>query len=171
MNTRDPALSLSNPRLLSAVYFSLLAIIATIVIDSVLYELGVQKILPIFQAILLAVVVAACFGALFGERIIHTPKPYRSHAFLWAFFMVIVSLPFYNLGFIYLLQKEHIEAFAHVNFMHLVYLYWFVLGYSFIIAGLWLAIIAGVAAIYLRGYLVYHMLSTLSRQRHVVRRG
>ena len=165
MKTQDEALTLSNPRLLSAVYFSLLAIIATIAIDTVLYNLGVEQLLPISEEIFLAVIVAALFGALFGERIVHSERPYRKHVFFWAFFMVIAALPVYNLGFISLLRSNHASLFNHASLTHVMYLYLLILVYSFVLAGIWLAIAAGLAALYLRGYLEYYILQSLY-QRH-----
>ena len=165
MKTQDEALTISNPRLLAAVYFSLLAVIATIAIDTVFYALGVEQLLPISKEIFLAVVVAAFFGALFGERIVHSEKPYYRHVFFWAFFMVIAALPVYNIGFIFLMRETHAPLFAHASLTHIMYLYLFVLVYSFILAGVWLAIAAGLAAMYLRGYLEYYILQSLY-QRH-----
>jgi hypothetical protein len=165
MYTQDDALTISNPRLLAAVYFSLLAVIATILIDTILYSLGIEQLLPISEAIFLAVVVAACFGALFGERIILSPKPYHTHVFFWAFLMVIAAIPVYTAGFVYLMRENHAALFVHASFTQLIYIYLFVLLYSFILAGLWLAIVAGLAAIYLRAYLVYYVLQSLNQRR------
>lgn len=165
MDTKDEALLIPNPRLLAAAYFALLAIIMTIAIDTLMYALGMEELLPIAKAILLAAVIAGIFGALFGKRIIHSEKPYHMHVFLWAFLMVLVALPFYNLGFIYFLREDHAVLFEHANFMHLVYLYLFVLLYGFILAGMWIAIIAGLAALYLRTHLVYHLMHSLNQQR------
>ena len=165
MNELDEALTLSNTRLLSAVYFSLLAIIATLTIDLLLYVLGVEQMIPTFKAITWAVIVAACFGALFGERIVHSTPPTNRHAFLWAFLMVIVALPFYSVGFLYLIKEYHGELFTNVTVASMLYLYVFVLIYSFILAGFWLAIVAGIAAMYLRSHLVYYILHGLSNDR------
>ena len=160
MKKKDQALEISNPRLLTAVYYGLLAIIATIALDTFLFALGIEKILPIFKAILLAVVVAACGGALFGERIVHCKKPYRYRVFLSGFFMVILALPLYDIGLVYLLKEYHPMPFAHASLNDLLELYLFVLIYSFIMAGLWLAILSGIAAIYLRGHVVYYILQS-----------
>ena len=165
MNTQDEALTISNPRLLAAVYFSLLAIITTIALDTLIYVLGISQFLPISKAIVLGVIVAACFGALFGERIVHSEKPYCRHVFLWAFLMVISALPVYNLGFLYLLQENHADLFIRASLTHWVHLYLLVLGYSFILVGLWLAIAAGLAAMYLRGYVVYYIMQSLCQRR------
>ena len=50
--------------------------------------------------------------------------------------------------------------FAHASLNDLLELYLFVLIYSFIMAGLWLAIRSGIAAIYLRGHVVYYILQS-----------
>jgi len=165
MKKIDEALTLSNPRLLTGIYFSLLAVIATLSIDALLYWAGVIQFVSISQEIFLAVIVAACFGALFGERIVHCKKPYRKHVFLWAFLMVIVALPIYNLGFLYFMKENHAEFFKHTTIEQLISLYLFVSVYSFILAGVWLAILAGVAALFLRGYLVYYIKQSLYKQR------
>ena len=157
---QDEALTISNPRLIAAVYFGMLAIVANIVIDTLLYAIGIEQLLPISKAILLATVVAASFGALFGERIVHSKVPYKKHVFYWAFLMVILALPIYNFGLLFLLKENHADLFAHADWIRLIYLYLFVLVYSFILAGIWLAIIAGLAAIYLRGHVVYYILKS-----------
>lgn len=161
----DEVLSISNPRMISAIYFSALAIIASIIIDTVLYVLGVRQLLPIHQSIFLAVVVAAVFGALFGKKIVHSPRPYWKHTFWSAFLMVLLALPFYNLGFIYLFQQHHDAVFSGASFKHLFYLYWITLVYSFILAGAWLALLAGLAAVYLRARLVHYLLLALYQRR------
>ncbi|MDI9818115.1 MULTISPECIES: hypothetical protein [unclassified Legionella] len=170
MNREDQALTISNPRLLAAIYFALLAIIATCLIDLFLYLMGMEQLLPLFKAILLGVVIAACFGALFGKLIIHSSKPYRRKAFLWGFLMVVAALPFYDLGFLLLIQGRYTAAFEGATFPQMLLLYLFILPYSFILAGLWLAIAAGFAAMYLRGHLVYDILhSKYQRRRRVPR--
>ncbi|WP_133127974.1 hypothetical protein [Legionella nagasakiensis] len=165
MDKQDEALTLSNPRMLSAIYFSLLAIIATIVLDTIFYAMGVEQLLPIFKAIILAVVISACFGALFGEKIVHSKRPYKKAAFWWAFSMVIAALPVYTLGFIFFLHQHHPDLFTEASFQDMAYMYIIVLLYSFLLAGFWLALIAGLAALYLRGYLVYYLLQSLNVRR------
>lgn len=165
MKPQDEALTISNPRLLSAVYFSLLAVIATIFIDTVLYLLGVEQLLPIAQAIFLSVIVAAVFGALFGKRIVHSEAPYAKHVFFWAVLMVITAIPVYTAGFVYLMEENHSTLFINASLSQFIYIYLFILLYSFILAGLWLAIVAGVAAIYLRSYLVYYILQSLNQRK------
>lgn len=166
----DNALTLSNPRLLTALYFALLAVIATCIIDTALFLLGAEQFLPLFKAILLAVIVAGCFGALFGKRIVHCHKPYRRKAFLYGCLMVLVALPFYVLGF-FLLQENPALSSANMNLTELIANYLFILFYSFIIAGLWLAIAAGFAAMYLRGHLVYDILHSKYRRQSYVKKG
>ena len=165
MDTKDEVFAISNPRLLSAVYFSLLAIIVTIAIDMVVYALGIKQFLPIATEIFLAVIVAACFGALFGKRIIYSSLPNHKKVFFWAFLMVLAGFPLYSFGFFLFLQHYQPALFDHATLAHLAYLYLLVLFYSFILAGLWFAIIAGLAAIYLRKHLVYYVVQSLNQRR------
>lgn len=158
MSVQDRELAISNPRLISAVYFGVLAIIATVIIDFSFNALGVERMIPTFKAVLLAAIVAACFGALFGKKIINSPEPYHLKSFLWGFFMVLVALPIYDLIFLYLFKGHHAENFVGATPSELGVTYLFILLYSFILAGIWLAIAAGLAALYLRSHLIYDIL-------------
>ena len=51
-------------------------------------------------------IVASCTGAIFGERIIHCPKPYKVKTFFIGFFMVIASLPVFDLGFVFIYERR-----------------------------------------------------------------
>lgn len=171
MSEQDEAKSISNPRLLSSVYFSLLAIIATIVIDTILYSIGVHPGLPFYQSILLSVIIAAIFGALFGKRIIFSDKAYWRHAFWWAFLMVLVALPFYDLGFFFLLTQNQEGLLVGSTAKGIIYMYFMILLYSFVLVGLWLAIFAGIAAVFLRGRFVYYLLHSLNERRRTQVKG
>ena len=143
-----------NPRIISAVYFALLAVIATFLIDILLMSAGVIELLPIFQSVILATIIAALFGALYGNLIINTPSPYKMKVFFWGFLMVISALPFYALGLLYLLSFYHTELYQGSSLSHYLSLYGFILLYSFILVGFWLAIAAGFASIFLRSNLI-----------------
>lgn len=163
MEKQDQALTLSNPRLLSVIYFTLLAVITTFFIDFILYSLGIDPLLPVFKKLFLSIMVAAFFSALFGERLIHCEKPYRLKVFLWGFLMAILAVPLYNLGFVYFLHSDQHSLLVHATLSDLWYIYLNVLVYSFLFIGIWIAIGAGLAAIYLRGYLVYYLLESQYR--------
>jgi hypothetical protein len=165
MRIKDEALTISNPRLLSAAYFALLAVIATIIIDTLLFAFGVEQILPTFQLVSLSAILAGCFGAIFGEKIVHCQKPYRYKTFSWGFIMVLAALPFYSLFFLYLFSRHHQQILSGLSFGSLLELYLFVVLYSFLLFGLWLAIAAGLAAIFLRGHLVYDILDSKNERR------
>jgi hypothetical protein len=167
MSDRDDALSISNPRLIAAIYFGLLAVIANIIIDSVLYALGVELLFPYYQAVLLAAVIAAVFGALFGDKIIHSQKPYAKKVFWWGFLMALVALPFHTLFFLFFFQHTHPHLFGETSVVYYINMYALVLFYSFILFGIWLALLAGFAAVYLRGHLIYHMMNALYIKRKV----
>ncbi|KTC71693.1 hypothetical protein Lbir_1548 [Legionella birminghamensis] len=154
----DDAMSLHNPRLLSASYFAFLAIIGTILIDTLLVLFGLEQILPVFVAVVLAGFTAGVFGFLFGKKIVHCPRPYRLRVFLYGLFMTLSALPFYDFLFLYILKEydTYLELIPHSHSLISVYL--FILINSFIIVGWWLAILSGLAAVYLRGHLVYIIL-------------
>lgn len=161
---KDEALAISNPRLLAAAYFGLLAVILTVLIDTLLNVIGIERILPTFQALLLSTATASCFGAIFGEWIVHASKPYRRKTFLLGCAMVISALPVYDLVFVFLLQKAHPLVFENLGFGAIAMTYLLIIFYSFIAVGLWLAIAAGFAAMYLRGHLVYDILHSKSEK-------
>lgn len=168
MNHEDEALSISNPRLIAAIYFGVLAIIAATIIDSLLYAMGIEQMLPTFATVIWAAIIALCFGALFGKRIIHCARPFRRKAFLWGFLMVLLALPVYDLGFLYLLKINHAHSFAGATAGQLFISYWLILLYSLLLAGFWLALAAGFAALYLRGHLVYDILHSKYLRKHTM---
>lgn len=170
MTQHDEALALPNARLLSAIYFGVLAVVATIVIDVLLYLAGIGELIPTFKAVLLATAIAVVFGALFGEKIIHCKKPYRWSAFKWGFLMVLAALPLYDLGFLWLIQGQHSQTFSETSVSNWLILYGILLFYSVILAGIWLAIMAGFAAMYLRARLVYDIMHSDENEVFLVNR-
>jgi hypothetical protein len=160
MATRDPALTISNPRLIAAIYFGLLSVVGTILINASLTLIGIKELIPVFEAILIGVVVAACTGALFGEHIIHCKKPYKKRVFFLGFIMVIASLPLFALGLTLCMILEHSTIVPVTGLLSMLYLYLVVLAYSYSLFGILLAIASGLAAMYLRSQLVYDILHT-----------
>lgn len=155
MKSEDKAFRVVHVRIISAVYFALLAGIATVLIDSFLTSLGMEEVIPIIQNVPLALGVAAVFGALYGEKIMHAKAPYKLHVFLWGFLMTLSALPIYNAFLIYFVRYDNLPLFANAKFIHYFYLYWASLAYLFIVAGFWIALMAGLAAIFLRSQVVY----------------
>ncbi|CAM2959409.1 Uncharacterised protein [Legionella steigerwaltii] len=166
MNKQDPALNFSNPRLLAAVYYGLLSVVGTILIDALLTTLGIEELVPLFKAIILGMIVASITGAIFGKSIVHCPRPYKRKTFLLGFIMVLVSLPFFDLGLVLSMDTSNNQALPINNFHDFVYAYFIVLGYSYILFGFLLAIASGFASIFLRGHFVYQILRTDRRESH-----
>lgn len=164
MKKSDPALTFSNPRLVAAIYYGLLSVVGTILINAFLTILGIQEIIPLFQAILIGMVVASATGALFGERIIHCPKPYMLKTFLTGFMMVIASLPFFALGLTFFMTAPDSHLFSINNVRDFFYAFMVILAYSYVLFGFLLAIGSGLASMYLRGHLVYDILHTDKRR-------
>ena len=160
MKDEDIALTISNPRLIAAIYFGLLSVVGTILVNAFLSLLGIEELIPVFEAIILGVVVAGCTGAIFGEHIIHCKKPYKGKAFWLGFIMVIASLPVFDLGLVFFIVKENSCTLPMYQLHSTVYFYFGVLAYSYVLFGVLLAIASGLAAMYLRGKLVYDILHT-----------
>lgn len=166
MKKQDPALSISNPRLLAAIYFGLLSVVGTIIVDAFLTSLGIEQIIPVFEAVVLGVIIASCMGAIFGESIVHCTKPYKAKTFWLGFIMVIASLPVFALGLILLMKEEHAAFYQIATLKEMIFFYLVVLAYSYALFGILLAVASGLAAMYLRGYLVYDILHKQQRRRH-----
>ena len=167
MKKQDSALKCTNPRLIAAVYFGLLSVVGTILIDAFLSSIGIKEIIPLFEAILLGMIVSSCTGAICGERIIHCPKPYKVKTFLTGFFMVIASLPIFDLGFMLFMKVENSALLSMAQVHNMINFYLIVLAYSYILFGVVLAIGAGLAAMYLRGQLVYDLMATYQRGNQI----
>jgi hypothetical protein len=162
---RDYALIFPNPRLLAAVYFGLLSVVGTTLINGLLTLLGVKESVPLYHTIVVGMVIASLTGALFGKEIIHCPHPYKAKTFWIGFVMVLASLPFFTLGLLLgLINEPDQPLFSITNFRDFASLYVFALAYSYVIFGFLLAIAAGLAAMYLRGHLVYDILHTDTRR-------
>lgn len=153
----DRALKISNARILSAVYFGLLAVVFTLTLDALFYALGVFQVIPLFKGTLLAMFTASVFGALFGEKIVHAKRPYKLKVFFWGWLMTIIALPFYDLGLLYFFIQEHSEFISDMHFLNLFKFYGFLLMESFILVEFWLGILAGFAALYLRHRIIYYI--------------
>lgn len=166
MNKQDPALDFPNPRLLATVYYGLLSVVGTILINAFLTTIGIKELVPLFQAIILGMVVASITGALFGKSIVHCPRPYKLKTFFLGFIMVLLSLPFFDLGLLLFMDTSENQALKVINFHDFVSAYLIVLGYSYILFGFLLAIASGLASIYLRRHFVYQILRTDRRQSH-----
>jgi hypothetical protein len=169
MKRIDPALTCSNPRLIAAVYFGLLSVVATILINALLTSIGIREEIPVFKAILLGMVVASCVGFIMGEHIIHCKKPYKKKTFFMGFAMVIASLPVFDLGLVVLMHQENASLFSVASLGHMVFFYLYTLVYSYLIFGILLAIGSGFATMYLRGQLVYDILATYQPRKRMKR--
>lgn len=158
--SEDEAAQIASPRLLSAAYFALLSIVATILIKGSWHLIDMRQFIPIFQAILLGAAIAAIFGALFGERIVHCKKPYRLKTFLYGLLMALIALPFYVLFYALLIHLNNPSFFLNNELTSPFTMYAFIFIYSFFTTGWWVAILTGFAAMLLRGHFVYDILHT-----------
>lgn len=160
MRKHDEAVTFEYPHLLGAVYFGLLSVVGTILTNALLVSLGIEELVPLYQAILLGMLVSAAMGAIFGERIIHTPKPYKLKTFWMGFTMVIASLPLFDIGIFIFLKEETQSILPTLNMKDILSSYLIIVGYSYMLFGVPLAVCSGFAAMYLRGQMVYDIVFT-----------
>ena len=157
----DRALKFRDARILSAVYFGLLALSFTLLLDAIVYVLGFIQIIPLFEGALLAIFTASIFGALFGKKIVFCPIPFKSRVFILGWLMTILALPVYDIGLLIFYINDHIEFFTDLSAFVLLKLYFVILFESFVLVAFWLAIISGLAAIYLRARIIYYIYDSL----------
>lgn len=165
MRTNDPALNFSNPRLLAAIYFGLLSVVGTILINAFLSSIGIEEIIPVYKSVILGMVVASCTGAIFGESIVHCKSPYNTKVFWLGFAMVMASIPVFVLGVVLMMREDYDKVFAVSSLTSMILFYLVALAYSYVLFGVFLAIASGLAAIYLRSHLVYDVMHTRARHQ------
>lgn len=79
--------------------------------------------------------------------------------------MVIASLPVFDLGLVFLMSEANAKLFEVTDLGSMVLFYLVVLAYSYVLFGILLAVASGLAAMYLRGQLVYDILHTQTRRQ------
>lgn len=155
----------SEPHIVSAVYFGILAAVASILTFYYLKTIGLDELLPLTQISLLAGALGALFGSFFAKAILRSS---RKDAFIFGLFMILAALPVYNLFLIILMKHHHTDAFQGAHLHHLIGMYFIMLLYSVILVGLWLAPAAGFAAMFLRGNVVDHWLHWKEQQNQTL---
>ena len=153
----DRALKVTNARILTGVYFGLLAVVFTLSLDATLFFLGFKQLLPLFEGTLLAMLVASVIGFIFGEKIIHAKPPFGKTVFYWGFLTTLCAVPFYSLGFLIFYIHTNPAFALTLDFHTLIDLYAKILVECLLLIGFWLAILSGLAALYLRSVLVYYI--------------
>lgn len=161
----SPSVNLQRFKILSAAYFGLLAVIAAIIIDTFLYIIGIAEILPIFESLILSAIFAAVFGALFAKNILETSSSNTWKIFGWGVLMTLIGIPLYVAGLIIMLYFDQPEAFISDALIKLANVYLVALVNLFVFLGWWLAILAGMAAVYLRKHLLYDILHSQNISR------
>lgn len=154
---KDRALKVKNAGMLCGIYYALLSVIFTLSLDATLYALGIKQMIPLFAGTFVAMLIALIFGFIFGEKIIHASPPYKLKSFLWGFIKTFCALPFYDLGFMAFYLHANSGLWTSLSWMGLLSLYLKIILFSLILIGIWLAVLSGLAALYLRSYLVYYI--------------
>ncbi len=160
MDRSDRALRARHPRLISAFYFGFLALTATALINALLNAIGIEMLLPNSWLLPIAALVGAAFGGLFGEAIIHCPRPYQWRTFILGAGLAILALAVFDLAVLSAMERYHAEKFSGATLPSLLGVYAIIVFYSMTILAPILAIGSGFAAMYLRGRLIYDVLHT-----------
>lgn len=157
---KDPATQIEFPRILSAAYFSMLGIIAALIIDAYIEYFQLVQLVSLSQSVLLAGCFSALFGALFGKKILYCENHILFKSFFWGLVMSLCALPFHALSLLFLLPPEMTQQLSSLSGLeYYTSLYSMTLTYSFFLAGFWLCIAAGFAAMLLRKEIVYAILA------------
>jgi hypothetical protein len=153
----DRALKIDNARILTGVYYGLLAVVFTLTLDATIYVLGFEQFIPLFEGTLLAMFIASVFGLLFGEKIVHAKYPYMKKAFYWGLVKTLCALPFYCLGFLAFYLTHNADLASSMSWGSVIMFYLKIVAESYLLIGFWLAILSGLAAVYLRSKIVYYI--------------
>jgi hypothetical protein len=153
----DRALNVENARILCGAYYGLLAVVFTLSLDAIILFLGYKQLIPLFAGTLLAMSIASVFGYVFGEKIIHTKFPYLKKVFFYGWIMTYSALPFYCVGLVWFYLSAHSEVMHSLNLLGFLKLYAETVGHAVLLVGSWLSLFSGLAALYLRSYLVYYV--------------
>lgn len=143
--------AIKSPRIIGAVYYLCLSVVATLFIQFILYSFQFGHLIPFFWSLLLSLVVAILFGALFGKAIISSSPPYKARCFILGILIVLLSVPVYDIGLLFILKDRH-PTMYHVanNIKSYGFFYLFLLIYTYILVASWLCIVSGFASVYLR---------------------
>ena len=149
----------STHRTIAACYFTFLSIIATFIIQAMLFLFGMGDLIPFFMSFLLSIPIAWLSGMIFGNAIITSPKKSKWRCFLWGFSLILFALPLYDLCLLFLLHNIHPYMY---NLGHglkdSLILYLFIIIYSFVLIGSWLCLLSGFSAIFLRDHFAPNVL-------------
>lgn len=156
---------LPSPALFSAIYFSVLSAILTLLIQLTISSTGFKQVAPFFLSLLLGMFVAFIFGGLYGKCIINARPPFKLRSFLYGVALFLTAFPFYALGFMFIVKHYQADTYVIANNFH-AYLafYLYILNFTFFLLGSWLCILCGFASLYLRAKLIPHFLAFQKKQ-------
>ena len=136
-----------NIRLIAALYFSSFTVIFNLVVKYFLFVFKSGELLPIYSSTILALVLGALFGALFGRRLA-TPNP-TVKIFANGALLATCMIPLYSLGLqlIYYFHNHWMYEKLH-QWQDYIVLYGVALLFFTLVAGIWLIPLAGFAALH-----------------------
>ncbi len=146
---------IETPRALAAVYFTFLCFWMNVIIQLTLTVFTVKTMVPVWLTFVIALPTIAIFGAIFGKKIINTKPPYKIKCFFLGVLLFCLSLIVFDAILLLLIKPYQFGLYVFtIKTNKYVVIYLYLLIYSFILLGSWLAILTGLAAIYLRDKMV-----------------
>ena len=136
-----------NLRLVAALYFSSFTVIFNLIVKYFLFVFKAGELLPVYSSTLLALLLGAVFGSLFGPRIALPQKSLK--VFANGALLAICSIPFFCLGLqlIYYFHNHWMYEKLH-HWQDYVVLYGVVLLFFTLVAGIWQILLTGFAALH-----------------------
>ncbi len=145
----DPAKKHQSIRTIAACYFTLLSIMATSLIQLLLFVFGMGDLIPLLMSYVLALPIAWLSGLLFANKIVYAQTKLK--CFLYGVLLILFTLPLYDFFLLFLLQSVHPSMYnlGH-GLQDSALLFLLIIIYSFVLIGSWLIVFGGFAALFLK---------------------
>ena len=138
-------------RVTSAIYFVLISIPITVIIQFLLYQANMSGLLSVAVSLLLSVLLAYALGWSFGKVILDTTAPYKLKCFLLGILYCLCFVFIYDVFLVFLLDyKDFTINNQQPGISSYLVAYLYILIYSLITVASWLSILMGLATVYLR---------------------
>lgn len=139
--------NIPNIPLTAALYFSSFTVMFNLMLKYFLFVFKSGEMLPVFSSTLLALLLGAVFGGLFGHRLAAAGTTLR--VFAKGTLLAICMIPFYSLGLQLIYYFHHHWSYETLHhWQDYLVLYGVVLLFFTLVAGIWLIPLTGCAALH-----------------------
>lgn len=136
-----------NPRPYAAFYFAVFAAIFNLTAKWLLFVFKASILLPLYSSTMLAVLLGAVFGHLFGKKLVGHKT--TLNLFFIGTLIALAMIPFYSLGLqlIYYFHNHAMYLQLH-HWQDYLVLYGVMVLFFTLVAGIWLILLTGIAAVH-----------------------